>query len=521
MKKRIKYKRFNKTVEKEITYIPVRFIIAIIITLSEILAMIGIVVFLCKEVPFFYLLALLTEIGCILKIVAGDENPDHKLPWLLVVLVLPIVGFMLYFIFSSRKLKKKNVKRLKKISENKYEKNDEKEFRALKEESLVAYSQAKLLKNLSLAALYNNTKTKYFSNGEKMWKNLLVDLNSAKEYIYMEYFIIEQGEFWNSILSILKDKAKSGIDVRVVFDDIGCSTTLPGNYAKTLEKFGIKATPFYRLKGQADSEFNNRLHRKITVIDGKIAYTGGINIADEYVNLKRRFGVWKDNGIRIEGEAAKEYASLFLFDYGSNVKEEFILPSNVYPKTDCEKERGFVVPFGDGPKPIYERRVSKSLIDDMLSSAVKYAYITTPYLIIDNELCGALENAALRGVDVRIIVPGVPDKKIVYSMTKSYYKRLLSAGVKIYEYSPGFIHAKTYLIDDKYALLGTVNLDYRSLVHHFENAVWLYDCDCIEDIKKDVEETLKDCVEIKKGDKKANLFERFFRSLVRIFAPLL
>ena len=520
MKKKLRYKQLNKTVEREISFIPVRYIFAMLITIFEILAIIGIVAFLCYVVPYFYILAYITEIACVIKIIASNDNPDYKVPWLLVVLVLPIAGFMLYFIFASRKLKKRYVKRLKNIKEKCHIKNDEKEFEELKANDIKAYSQAKLITNLSKCSLYKNTYQTYFPSGEKAFESMIKDLKTAKRFILMEYFIIEQGKVWDTMLEVLKEKAKEGVDVRIVFDDIGCMNTLPGNYAKLLNKMGIKATPFSRLKGQADSEFNNRSHRKITVIDGEIAYTGGINIADEYANLKPRFGYWKDSAIRLEGDAVKTLTSLFLFDYGSNIKDELIMPENPYPETQV-KDNGYIVPFGDGPKPLYDRRVSKVLIQNMLSVANDYAYITTPYLIIDNELCQSIENTALRGVDVRIIVPSVPDKKIVYSMTKSYYQRLLDAGVKIYEYTPGFIHAKTYLIDGKYALVGTVNLDYRSLVHHFENAVWLYNANCIKDIAEDVNEVISVSKEIEKGAIKTNIFERFFRALVRIFAPLL
>ena len=337
----------------------------------------------------------------------------------------------------------------------------------------------------------------------------------------MEYFIIEEGKFWNTILEILVAKVKEGVDVKVIFDDIGCMQTLPGNYAKKLCKLGIEATTFSRLKGQADSEFNNRNHRKITVIDGYIGYTGGINLADEYINEYQRFGHWKDTGIRIEGEAVWEYTRLFLIDFVLNVKKVSEITYEIYPHVNNIKEKGFVVPFGDGPKPLYDHQIGKIVIQNMLASATKYAYMTSPYLIIDNDLCLSIENAALRGVDVKIIVPGIPDKKLVNDMTKSYYKRLMNAGVKIYEYKPGFIHAKTYIVDDKYAMVGTINLDYRSLVHHFENAIWIYDCECIKDIKKDVEETLEKSVKVLPSMLKTKLRNRIFRALVRVFAPLL
>jgi cardiolipin synthase len=321
-------------------------------------------------------------------------------------------------------------------------------------------------------------------------------------------------------LEILKRKAASGVEVKVLYDDIGCMMTLPGDYHKTLKSYGIDATPFSRLKGNADSEFNNRSHRKITVIDGKIGYTGGVNIADEYINEIVKFGHWKDTAIRLEGEAVRELTKLFLVDFGINARKMPVIRDDLYPKTET-KEHGYVIPFGDGPHPLYNRRVGKSVIQNMLSGATRYMWMTTPYLIIDNDLCQSIENAALRGVDVRIIVPHIPDKKLVFGMTQSFYHRLMAAGVRIYEYEPGFIHAKSYLADDNQAMIGTINLDYRSLVHHFENGVWMYDCDSIKDLKSDMEETLSKSIEVTPEMLKTNLLKRFIRAVVRIFAPML
>jgi len=521
MKRKIKVHLGDRIEEREINYIPGRYIWAGMITLFEILAIIGVVVALCIYVPYFYIAVYITTFACELKIIASDDNPDYKIPWMLFVLILPVVGLMLYLIFASRKLKKKYIRRLKHIKDNAYQKDDSLLFKKLEEEDAVACNQAKMLCNIAETHLFANTKQKYFPSGELYFENLLIDLKSAEKFIYLEYFIIEEGKFWNAILDILKEKALLGVDVRVVFDDIGCMKTLPGNYAKILKKFNIKATPFSRLRGSADSEFNNRNHRKLTIIDGKIGYTGGINIADEYINEVQKYGHWKDVGVRLEGEAVWEFTKLFLIDYGINVKNIEEYEIELYPKCEHISDKGYIIPFGDGPKPLYDRRVGKSVIQNMLNSATRYAYITTPYLIIDNELCSSIENAALRGVDVKILVPHIPDKKIIFNMTKSFYKRLMSAGVKIYEYQPGFIHAKTYIVDDKYAMIGTINLDYRSLVHHFENGVWLYNCECINDLKTDLEGTLKKSIKIDVSMLKTNLLNRFFRALVRIFAPML
>ena len=521
MKKTYKVIQGNKTVEREYSYIPVRYIIAIMISVLEIVAIIGILAALCYYVPYFYIAAFITEVFCVVKIVSSDDNPDYKVPWLLFVLILPIAGFMLYFLFYSRKLQKKYIRRLAELSKYGYEYDDSGELETLASDSPIAASQARMLCEISGSRLFEAGDIRYFPLGEDMWGSMLADLEGAKSFIFMEYFIIEEGKFWNSILEILKRKVSEGVEVRVCYDDIGCMTTLPGNYAKTLRSYGIEATPFSRLRGGADSEFNNRNHRKILVIDGRVGYTGGINIADEYVNEVVRFGHWKDTAIRLEGVAVWELTRMFLSDFGINVKELPNMPKDTFPTADTQEGGGYVIPFGDGPNPLFGRRVGKSVIQNMLNSATRYVYITTPYLIIDNALAESIENTAFRGVDVRIIVPHIPDKKLVFGMTRSFYPRLMKAGVKIYEYEPGFIHAKSYVADGELAMIGTINLDYRSLVHHFENGVWMYKCGVIDEITADIEDTMEKSIRVTGDMVKTGLLRRAVRSLVKIFAPML
>lgn len=521
MKKTFTYDVNKKTVQREIDYIPVRYIIAVFITLLEVFAVIGIVVALCYYIPYFYLAAWATEIFCVIRIIASDDNPDYKVPWLLFVLIIPIAGFMLYFMFYSRKLQNKYIKRLNNLKSHTYQQDDSELFSKLCEENPTAAAQAKMLCSIAETHLFTNTKQKYFPLGEDMHQCMLTDLVLAEKFIYMEYFIIEEGKFWNSILNILKKKAAVGVEVKVLYDDIGCMMTLPGDYHKTLKKYGIEATPFSRLRGNADSEFNNRSHRKIMVIDGKVGYTGGVNIADEYINEVVKFGHWKDTALRLEGEGVWELTKLFLIDFGINVRKLSESRNDLYPPQSNITEQGYVIPFGDGPHPIYKRRVGKSVIQNMLAGATRYAWMTSPYLIIDNDLCTDLENAALRGVDVKIIVPHIPDKKLIFGMTRSFYHRLMAAGVKIYEYEPGFVHAKSYLVDDAYAMIGTINLDYRSFVHHFENGVWMYKCDVTKSLKTDMADTLAKCIEVTPDMLKTNLLQRFIRAVVRIFAPML
>lgn len=520
MKRKYTYFDGRKQVEREYSYIPFRYILAVLITLFEVLAVIGIVTALCYYVPYFYLAAWATEIFCVIRIIASDDNPDYKVPWLLFVLIIPVAGFMLYFMFYSRTLQNRFIKRLDTLKRQGYLYDDSAQIAKLQDENPIVASQAKMLCSIGETHLFTDTKQEYFPLGEDMHQRLLQDLDTAEKFIYMEYFIIEEGKFWNSILDILKRKAAEGVEVKVLYDDIGCMMTLPGDYHKTLKAYGIEATPFSRLKGNADSEFNNRSHRKITVIDGKVGYTGGVNIADEYINEVVKYGHWKDTAIRLEGEAVRELTELFRVDFGINVRKMPDIRDDLYPKTEI-KEHGYVVPFGDGPHPLYNCRVGKSVIQNMLGGATRYMWMTTPYLIIDNDLSQSIENAALRGVDVRIIVPHIPDKKLVFGMTQSFYHRLMAAGVRIYEYEPGFIHAKSYLADDNQAMIGTINLDYRSLVHHFENGVWMYDCESIKNLKTDMEDTLSKSIEVTPDMLKTNLLQRFIRAVVRIFAPML
>ena len=521
MKRKYSYQAGDRTIEREYNYIPVRYIIAMLITVFEILAIIGMVIACCYYIPYFYLLAWATEIACVIRIIASDDNPDYKIPWLLFVLILPIAGFMLYFLFYNRTLQKRFIKRLQTLKDRGYKKDDSKLFEALREENPVAASQAKMLCNIAESHLFTNTKQKYYPLGEDMYRDMLEDLRGAEKFIYMEYFIVEEGKFWNSILEILREKAASGVEVRVMYDDIGCMSTLPGDYHRTLRSYGIQATPFSRMKGAADSEFNNRNHRKILVIDGKIGYTGGVNIADEDINEIVRFGHWKDTAIRLEGEAVWELTKLFCVDFGIQFRRLPKERDDLYPACRNNSENGYLIPFGDGPNPIYRRNVGKSLIQNMLSGAVKSVWMTTPYLIIDNDLCQDIENTALRGVNIKIIVPHIPDKKLVFGITRSFYKRLMDAGVEIYEYEPGFVHAKSYLADDEIAMIGTINLDYRSLVHHFENGVWMYKCGCIRDLKADMEDTLAKCIRITPDMLKTGLIESAVRSVARIFAPMM
>ncbi len=337
----------------------------------------------------------------------------------------------------------------------------------------------------------------------------------------MEYFIIDHGRMWDGIHEILKQKAAAGVEVRVMYDDIGCAGLLPGSYYKKLKKEGIDCVKFNPFRPVVSGIHNNRDHRKITVIDGKVGYTGGVNLADEYINEISRFGHWKDTALKIQGSAVSNLTVLFLqlFDAMRKSFSDF----EKYLGTDCESfdEEGYIHPFGDGPKPFYSELVGSNNFINIINSAEKYVWISTPYLIPDYNLLSALRSASYRGVDVRIITPGIPDKKIIFNMTRSNYKYLLQAGVKIYEYSPGFIHAKEMLADGVTAFVGTVNLDYRSLVHHYECGAVLYKTPCISEIEEGFEETLQASREITDDNFKMNFFASLLNGILNLFSPML
>lgn len=347
---------------------------------------------------------------------------------------------------------------------------------------------------------------------------MLVELKNAKKFIFIETFIIERGYMLNSILEILKDKVKEGVEVRLVYDDIGSIKTVEASFYKKLRKLGIKAYKFNRFVPFASAVHNNRDHRKFFIIDGKTAYTGGCNIADEYINKVERFGYWKDTMVKIQGPAVDSITVLFLTTYMliSKTNEKVDIYLHQYDKYD---EEGIVCPYGDGPRPFYREYIGENVIVNMINQSEKYVYITTPYFICDDKIKQALINASKRGVDVRIIVPHIPDKRLVFALTRSNYARLQRAGVKVYEFEKGFVHAKQMVCDDKIAQVGTINLDYRSLIHHYEDAVWFASSPVIQDIKKDFLDTFPICIDMT-GHKQSK-FAHFLCKIIENLQPLL
>ena len=311
-----------------------------------------------------------------------------------------------------------------------------------------------------------NNDVDYYPLGELAFEEMLKELKKAEKFIFFEYFIVKPGIMWNKILDILKEKAKSGIEVRVMYDDLGCVGSLNKKYPEELKKFGIKCIVFNRLSPLSGIIMNNRDHRKILVIDGKVAFSGGINIADEYINEDSRFGHWKDNGIKISGDAVWNYTVMFLTMWNSFEKVDEDFNKYKYKFTKNKTNKGYIAPYGESP--LDDELLGQNIYLNIINQANDYVYICTPYLITDTDMINSLVLAAKRGVDVRIIIPGIPDKKLVYMLTESYVEPLVSHGVKVYRYTPGFIHGKVFVADDKISTVGTINLDYRSLYLHFE-----------------------------------------------------
>lgn len=467
------------------------------------------------------------EIIMIIYLFNCEFDSDVKLTWLMVIMVLPLFGslFLLYTRMDiGHRAIKRRMQQLLAETDDSLEQNIEvmQHLRSANPESatLVHY-----VNRTGCYPAYENTEVKYFPTGQDKLNELLVQLEQAKKYIFLEYFIIEEGAMWGQVLEILARKAKEGVEVRLLYDGSCEFTTLPHDYPKRIGKLGIQCKMFAPLTPFVSTLYNYRDHRKILVIDGHTAFTGGINLADEYINAKEKYGDWKDIAIMLKGEAAKSFALMFLHMWNVDTRGEDF---DKYLKIDIEDEllntaqfaKGFVLPYGD--YPLDNDKVGERIYMDVLNQATKYVHIMSPYLILDEEMEAALQFAAERGIDVKIILPGIPDKKGPYALAKMHYKALLTSGVKIYEYTPGFVHAKMFVSDDVKGIVGTINLDYRSFYHHFECAAYMYEVECIIDMEKDFQETLARCREVTfETIKKEKWWIKVRGSLLKIIAPLI
>ena len=455
-----------------------------------------------------------------LHIISQRGRSAYKLSWMFLVLAFPLLGGFLYLFF--------NLQASRHIASKRSQRADRKtaEFFSLPNtaldeatEQLANHSkQIKYLQNNAGFPVYDATRSRYLSPGEEFLPVLLEELEKAKEYIFLEFFIVQEGVMFDSILEVLKRKAKEGVKVRILYDDIGCFFLLPKDYVKTLEKFGIEAAVFNPFTPVLSATQNNRDHRKIVSIDGKVAFTGGINLADEYINAFEKHGYWKDSAIMLSGKAAWSLTLIFLQNWELATGRDDDIKA-LYPKTLGEESDGLVQPYADSP--LDSEPVSQEVYMQMIHDARRTLYIMTPYLIIDDNMVSALVLSAKSGVDVRIITPKVWDKKAVHMTTRSYYPELIRGGVKIYEFTPGFIHSKIMIVDGEVASIGTVNLDFRSLYLHFECGVKLYGASAVTAMKEDFLKTLERCEEMAPNDIKGGFFRRLGRDILRLFAPLM
>ena len=458
-----------------------------------------------------------------LYLVRKDENSAYKIGWIVLMGVLPLLGGALYLAFGNKRPAKRLRLKMQAV-EDAHKKDLVQEPGVLEGLDAREQGQSRYVAKYGPYPAWQNTRTQYFACGEAMYPQLLADLEKAEKSIFLEFFIVSHGCMWNGIEKILRRKAAQGVDVRLIYDDFGSLLGLPADFIVRMERAHIRCIPFNPVVPLLSLVMNHRDHRKIVVVDGNVAYTGGVNLADEYINQKERFGHWKDTAVMLKGEAVWNMTAMFLHMWNviTNNREdhslEKYLPHVWHP--EAFEGDGYIQPFCDSP--LDNETVGENVYLNIINRAKRYVYICTPYLVIDNEMMTALCLAAKSGVDVRLMTPGIPDKKLVFLLTQSYYEQLLEAGVKIYEYQPGFLHAKSFVCDDEIAVVGTINLDYRSLYLHFEDGVWIYRNQVIYDIKKDFTDTLEYCnpvsLEFCRG---RNIAVRAMQSILRLFAPML
>lgn len=471
---------------------------------------------------FFTLFTILELLGIItvISIINKRDNPSYKIAWIVFILALPVFGLLVYMLWGGQRTFPHLKRRFKKCDEHymQFLEQDPAVKRIIAYEDNSRTRQAAYLCNESGFPIYQNTSIKYLSPGEVFLDELLVELNKAEKYIFLEYFIIAEGIMWDKIFNTLVEKAKNGVEIRVMFDDFGSIKRQHKDFVTRLKRNGIAVSIFCPINPSLNIVMNNRNHRKIIIIDGKVAFTGGINIGDEYINEFVRFGHWMDCAAMIKGEAVKSFIIMFctMWEYNTNKHievEKYLTEYN-------EANDSYVIPYCDSPMD--NRSTAEGIYLQMLNTAHRYVDIATPYLILDDKMKSAIILAAKSGVRIRIITPSIPDKKYVHPVTQYYYSELLEAGVKIYEYTPGFIHSKMFISDDSSATVGTVNMDYRSFFFHFECGVWFTNEEAILTMEKHFEEILEASKEITIDEwKKRKSIDKFLQWILHIFSPLM
>lgn len=511
-------------------------LLVILILAVQVLAIIFLLIYLADlaaTVSPYWILAIIGVVFALDIVVAitivNNDTPDvYKISWILVVFILPAAGLLIYLFLANKQTSAKNRKKLAKYSRPLlHVPSTQEELEGLKEVSLDAAGISNYLALSSGGGAHNQTSVQYFSLVDYAFEPILEELRKAKHYIFLEFFIVSRGKMWDSMLEILEQKVKEGVDVRFIYDDVGSLGTATAHYDRELEAKGIKTLCFNPLKPLADIRFNNRDHRKILVIDGHTCFSGGFNLADEYINAEVRFGHWKDNAILIRGKAVTNFTMMFLANWVTNRDPNEVIDKQYYDSSTYIDEiggypesTGYVQPYGD--LPFDKEAIGERVYLSLLQKANKYVYITTPYLVIDAEMENALISAAKRGVEVIMLTPHIPDKVAVFHLSRSFYGRMMDAGVKVYEYTPGFVHEKTFICDDIMATCGTINLDYRSLFLHLECGTFMVNMPCIKDMKQDYLDTIKISQRISterwRRWRKKNYF---FWQILRIIGPFL
>ena len=497
--------------------------VVIILLLLQIELMLFSLTYLENYTNYLYGVFVILSVVSVIYIMNEKGTPEFKMTWLLFILLVPVVGVGFYIFtkteFGTHFLGKR-LEDLRHETEPYMEQN----------EGIVQTMRSSRLANVNLSHFlyqqvgfptYGNTEATYFPLGDDKFPALLAELEKAEKFIFMEYFIVEEGYMWNSVLDILQKKVQEGVEVRFMYDGMCSVALLPYEYPEKLRKMGIQCKQFAPIKPVMSTSQNNRDHRKICVIDGKVAFTGGVNLADEYINQKLRFGHWKDTAIMLKGDAVQSFTMMFLqmWNLWERRPEDYKKYLTV-KKSGFRRETGYMIPYGDSP--FDHENVGEEVYFHILNHAKKYVHIMTPYLILDSEMITALTRAAKCGIEVIIIMPGIPDKPYAFYLAKTYYAELLEKGVQIYEYTPGFVHAKVFTSDDDTATVVTINLDYRSLYLHFECGVFIYHNPVVYDIEKDFQETLKKCHKVTLTEvRNRSLFTKLYGQILRLVAPLM
>lgn len=500
--------------------IPIRIIITAVILLLELLLLYVTVTRFSKQSVWIYSLAEFVSLITVFTIINKRQNQSYKIMWIMFILLVPIFGIIAYLLWGGGRVFP-HIKRKVRYLNSKYKMHltdDNYAASHLKYEDLLHYRQAEFIRNESGLPIYQNTESEFFSPGETLMPTLLKELEKAQKYIYLEFFIISEGEMWDEIYKILKQKAKEGVEIKIIFDDFGSIKTKSRKFIEKLRTNCIEVSVFNPILPSINFFMNNRDHRKIIIIDGKTAFTGGINIADEYINRIERFGYWMDAFIMIKGAAVDSFLFMFaaMWEFITGNSIDFIThKSNTIMKND-----GFYIPYHDDP--LDNSNTAAGVYLQILNNAQKYVYIATPYLILDSHLTAAITLAAKSGVDVKVITPAKPDKCYVHPVTQYYYTELLKSGVSIYEYTPGFIHSKLFLSDDSVATVGTVNTDYRSLYLHFECGVWMCGTSSINEIKENFNTILSQSKKIELNEwNKRPFLVKIKQYLLHLFAPFM